>query len=110
MIADTTVNQQELIQRLKFIARISNYTYKGEIPDAWFNKCMEYLRYIAYNQTDRDEAYIHQEYAAALEEVIRRQAKGKPVPPCLLSEPEHGKKTYSMRPDALKMKPVRKKK
>lgn len=110
MIADTTVNQQELIQRLKFIARIGNYTYKGEIPDAWFNKCVEYLRYIAYNQTDRDDAYIHQEYAAALEEVVHRQAKGKPIPPCLLSEPQYGKKTYSMRPDALKMKPARKKK
>ena len=110
MIADTTVNQQELIQRLKFIARPSYYSRKAGTPDTWFNKCVEYLRYIAYNQTDRDDAYIHQEYAAVLEDVIRRKAEGKEIPPCLLEKPAYGKKNYSMRPDVLKMKPVRKKK
>ena len=54
MIADTTVNQQELISRLKFIARLG---YKAEeLPEFWFNKCVGYLQYIAYNQTDRDDA------------------------------------------------------
>jgi hypothetical protein len=70
MIADTTVNQQELISRLKFIARLG---YKAEeLPEFWFNKCVGYLQYIAYNQTDRDDAFIHQEYAAALEMVLRK--------------------------------------
>ena len=40
-----------------------------ELPDVWFNKCVEYLRYIAYNQSDRDDAFIHQEYADALEKL-----------------------------------------
>lgn len=106
MIADTTVNQQELISRLKFIARLG---YRAEeLPEAWFNKCVGYLQYIAYNQKDRDDAFIHQEYAAALEMVLRK-LKGKvELPACLLSEPAHGKKVYDMRPDALKAKPKRK--
>ena len=38
MIADTTINQQELIGRLKFIARLG---YKAEeLPEFWFNKCV----------------------------------------------------------------------
>lgn len=108
MLADTAVDHQLLIDRLKFIARMGYYGKNA--PDFWFDKCVEYLRYIAYNQTDRDDPQIHQEYAATLEKVLLRQQEGKPVPACLLKEPVWGKKTYSMRPDALKMKPVRKKK
>ena len=37
MIADTTVNQQELIRRLKFIARLGDKA--EELPEFWFNKC-----------------------------------------------------------------------
>ena len=107
MIADTTVNQQELISRLKFIARLG---YKAEeLPEFWFNKCVGYLQYIAYNQTDRDDAFIHQEYAAALEMVLRKLNGKAPIPACLSTEPAYGKKVYNMRPDALKMKPKRKK-
>lgn len=104
MIANPDVNQQELISRLKFIARLSYYG-REEIPQNWFNKCIEYLRYIAYNQTDRDDAYIHQEYAAALEALFARLPKQDGVPAFILSEPVHGKKSYSMRPDVLKPKP-----
>ena len=64
MIADTTVNQQELIS---------------------------------------------QEYAAALEMVLRKLNGKAPIPACLSTEPAYGKKVYNMRPDALKMKPKRKK-
>ena len=78
MIADPTVNQQELINRLKFIARLG---YKAEeLPEAWFNKCVGYLQYIAYNQTDRDDAYIHQEYAVALEMVLRKLSGKAEIP------------------------------
>lgn len=107
MIADSTVNQQELIQRLKFIARPSMYR---NAPESWYNKCIEYLRYIAYNQADRDDAHIHQEYAQALENIIKGLQSGKTVPPCLTTTPKYGKKAYTMRPDVLKPKPIKKKK
>lgn len=106
MIADANVDQQELISRLKFIARVS---YKAdELPDPWFYKCVDYLRYIAYNQKDRDDAFIHQEYAAALEMVVRRMNNKKSIPAYLIAPPAHGKTVYNMRPDALKAKPKRK--
>lgn len=106
MIADSTVNQQELINRLKFIARI-NRGYK-EIPDSWFYKCVEYLQYIAYNMKDRQDPYIHQEYAAALEDVIRKMKNKSDIPSFIANPPAQGKKEYSMRPDVLKAKPKRK--
>lgn len=105
MIADSTINQQELINRLKFIARI-NRGYK-EVPDSWFYKCVEYLQYIAYNMKDRQDPYIHQEYAAALEDVIRKMTNKSDIPSFIANPPTHGKKEYSMRPDVLKAKPKR---
>lgn len=106
MIADTNVNQQELISRLKFIARLSYKT--DEMPDAWFYKCVDYLRYIAYNQKERDDAFIHQEYASALEMVVRRMNDKQVIPAYIIAPPTHGKTVYNMRPDALKAKPRRK--
>lgn len=104
MIANPQIDQQELINRLKFIARLPR-GYK-EIPEAWFLKCVEYLQYIAYNMKDRSDPYIHQEYAAALEDVIRKmQTKKEAVPASIMNQPNHGKKEYTMRPDALKPKP-----
>lgn len=108
MIANPTIDHQQLISRLKFIARLSYYRSE-DIPQKWFNKCVEYLRYIAYNQTDRDDANIHQEYAVALEKMLVQVAKdGGKVPSFIISEPTQGKKEYSMRPAALKQKPRRK--
>ncbi len=108
MIANPAVDQLKLISRLKFIARLSYYRSE-DIPQKWFNKCVEYLRYIAYNQTDRDDAFIHQEYAVALEKMLAQVAKdGGKVPSFIISEPTQGKKEYSMRPAALKQKPRRK--
>lgn len=106
MIADANVNQQELISRLKFIARLSYKT--DEMPDAWFYKCVDYLRYIAYNQKERDDAFIHQEYASALEMVVRRMNDKQVIPAYIIAPPTHGKTVYNMRPDALKAKPRRK--
>ncbi len=108
MIANPAIDQQKLIGRLKFIARLGYYN-TDELPEAWFNKCVEYLRYIAYNDNNRDDAFIHQEYAAALEKVLLRASKnGGKIPAFLLAEPSFGKKDYSMRPTALKQKPRRK--
>ena len=104
LIANPQVDQQALIQRLKFMVRV-NYYHSEEMPLNWFCKCVEYLRYIAYNQTERDDANIHQEYADALEKLLQRLPAKDGVPAALLSEPVHGKKEYSMRPDALKPKP-----
>ena len=81
----------------------------GAPTDFWFNKCVEYLRFIAYNNTDRDDARIHYEYARVLETVARRTAEGKPLPPCLLAPPAAGKRIYDTRPDDLKQKPRYKK-
>ena len=108
LIADPQVDQQTLIGRLKYMVRLSYGS--EELPDVWFNKCVEYLRYIAYNQSDRDDAFIHQEYADALEKLLKRLPAGANVPSALLAEPAQGKKTYSMRPDALKPKPAAKRK
>lgn len=107
LIANPAVKQQLLMERLKFIARLSYYQ-REEIPQQWFDKCIEYLQYIAYNQKERDDANIHHEYALALEEVIRRQKTKEGVPPCLITPPSNGKKTYNLRPDDLKQKPTRK--
>lgn len=107
LIADPAIDQQALIARLKYIVSLS---YRSErFPDIWFNKCVEYLRYIAYNQTDRDDAMIHQAYADALEKLLKRIPATDGVPASLLAEPAHGKPTYSMRSDALKPKPTAKK-
>ena len=81
-----------------------------ELPDVWFNKCVDYLRYIAYNQSDRDDAFIHQEYADALEKLLKRLPAGANVPSALLAEPAQGKKTNTMRPAALKPQPAAKRK
>ena len=109
LIADPNTNQQNLIERLKFIARVS---YRADsYPDEWFQKCVEYLQYVAYNQKQRDDAAIHQEYAAALEILIRKMAAGKNIAPnSVLEHPAYGKTTYNMRPDDLKMKPKASKK
>ena len=108
MIADPAVDQQALIERLKFMVRVSYYGSE-KMPDAWFNKCVGYLRYIAYNQADREDAHIHQEYADALEKLLQRLPAKDGVPAELLAAPAHGQKTYNMRPAALKPKPGAKK-
>ncbi|MBQ8502365.1 MAG: thioredoxin family protein [Bacteroides sp.] len=106
LIADSRTDQQELIARLKYIARV-NYR-RDSYPVTWFLKCIEYLQYVTYNQKERDDAALHQEYAATLELLIRKMAAGDcKAPDCLITQPAHGKPTYSMRPDDLKMKPKR---
>lgn len=108
MIANPKVDQQKLINSLKFIARLSYYM-ADELPEEWFNKCVEYLRYIAYNDNNRDDANIHFEYAVGLEKMLDHARKnGGKVPSFITSEPTYGKKSYSMRPAALKQKPKRK--
>lgn len=109
LIADTTLNKQKVIDRLKFMVRL-NKRYGPEYPDVWFNKCVEYLRYVAYNNADRGDMRIHFEYALALEMMMERIAgDDNEIPQFLRTSPEYGKKEYSSRPAELKMKPKRKK-
>ena len=110
LIADTSLNKQKVIDRLKFMVRL-NKRYGAKYPDKWFNKCVEYLRYIAYNNADRDEVRVHFDYAVALEMLLERTANNdKKIPKQLRTAPEYGKKEYSSRPAELKMKPRYRKK
>lgn len=104
LIADPAIDKEQLIDRLKFMTRISRYN-PNELPRIWYEKCLEYLRYIAYNNPDREDSQIHYEYAMTLENLLQHLTSTKDIPASLLKEPTYGKKTYSMRPDALKMKP-----
>lgn len=105
MIANPNIDQQKLIERLRFIARIQP-NYSNDLPDKWYFKCIEYLRYIAYNNDNREEAGVHQDYATALEDMLmNRVSSSKNIPADLMKKPEYGKKDYSMRPNDLKMKP-----
>ncbi len=109
-ISDKSLDKQKVIDRLKFMVRI-NERYGANYTDEWFFKSVEYLRYIAYNNADRDDARIHYEYALALEMLAERIAqKGNEIPEFLKNVPEYGKKEYSTRPDELKQKPKYRKK
>ncbi|RXQ91491.1 thioredoxin family protein [Ancylomarina salipaludis] len=105
LIADRTLDKQKVIDRLKFMVRL-NRRYGSDYPDEWFYKCVEYLRYIAYNDVKRDDVRIHFDYALALEMMAERVAKtGKEIPEFLKTAPKYGKEEYSSRPAELKMKP-----
>lgn len=107
LIADPTVNQGELCNRLKFIIRSRSI---AELPQAWAKKTLEYYQYIAYNTEDRRDPFIHQEYAAALESVLRSVPADQwtnYLPESILKAPSAGKKEYSMRPATLKAKPTK---
>lgn len=110
LIADPSVNQSELCSRLKFVIRTRSIT---ALPQAWAKKTMEYYQYIAYNSEDRRDPFIHQEYAAALESVLRSVPADQwanYLPESIVKAPVVGKKEYSMRSAGLKPKPVKGKK
>lgn len=105
MIADPTVDQQKLIDRLVFTARSGINSTR--VPDSWKLKCLEYIRYIAYNKADRNDAHIHYEYAAALENILKSldATKCDGIPAFIQEEPSKGVTVYTMRPTSLKAKP-----
>lgn len=107
LLKDPAADKEELINRLEFIARSGLYQKESK---EWFEKCLHYARYVAYNKSDRQDPYIHQTYASALETLLKQLINGeiKASPAFLGEEPEYGKKEYSMRPDNLKTKPVKK--
>ena len=104
LIANPDIDQQQLIGRLKYIARVRNYK-RNDVPQKWFDKCVEYARYVAYNIADRDDATVHQAYAEALEALLQRSKGNKSVPDFILEAPQYGRTEYNLRPIVLKAKP-----
>lgn len=106
MLTNKNLDQQKIIDQLAFTARISPNYNADETPYEWIVKQVEYLRYIAYNKYNRDDARVHYEYAVGLEYLIARSIKeGKPFPSYLLETPKFGKEIYDTRPANLKPKP-----
>lgn len=89
--------KEEVCKFLYYAGRSNLY---GEYPDKWHDKCLEICRYVAYNHPRRDDASIHQLYAAQLEKKFKRDGNVLPVP-------KVGVKEYSMRPASLKTKPTK---
>lgn len=108
LIADPTIDQNDLVKRLSFYTRVSP-TYRD--CDLTFDQLLRkvgYTRYVAYNNYDRDEAMPHYYYAIALEYLIQRATKeGRQIPESFFATPSHGKTEYSMRHPLLKPKPRR---
>lgn len=97
---------QKYLQRLLYFVRSSKYYY-DKIPESWFNKCVGYSRFLAYNWPDRDQADIHQLYASMLEIVIQRTSQPSALEKSLIETPKYGKDVYDMRDPSLKPKPKR---
>ena len=111
ILANDNFDKEEVIHSLTFSARISPRYTTDETPYEWIVKQVEYLRYIAYNTYNRDDAMIHFNYATGLEYLIARSIReGKEFPKHLLEAPQFGKSIYDTRPAKLKQKPKRKRK
>ncbi len=109
LLVDESVNKQEVIDRLKFMIRLNKH-YGENYPKEWFYKSIQYLRYIAYNDENRDDARVHYNYAVALEMLFEKIVNHDfEIPKFLTEKPESGKQEYSNRPLNLKQKPKRKK-
>lgn len=111
ILTNNKFDKEKVINQLSFSARI-NPTYNAdETPYEWIVQQVEYLRYIAYNKYNRDDARVHYEYAVGLEYLVKRSiAEGKPFPQHLLDTPKYGKNVYDTRPANLKPKPGSRKK
>ena len=105
IIADPKVDQQKFLNSLKFTIRNRSGSI-GDLPKEWIKKCAGYYQYIAYNLEERKDPYIHQEYAAFLEQIIKTMSNASEYfPKSIVDKPSYGKDSYTMRPDVLKPKP-----
>lgn len=110
ILSNDNFDKQAVMNTLSFAARINPKYNEDEIPYNWILKKVEYLRYVAYNNDNRDDARPHYDYATGLEYLIKRSAmEQKQIPLYLFEAPKYGKKEYDMRPAELKQKPSRKK-
>jgi len=108
LIADTTIDQHKFVKQLSFYTRVNPKYRDNELSFEQLAKKIRYTRYVAYNLYDRDDAYNHYTYAAALEYLIQRALQeGRQIPADLLATPEYGKKEYDIRHPLLKEKPKR---
>lgn len=106
MMRDGAIDQQALINDLRYALR--NSYWQDDTPMGWLRDCAEFMRYIAYNYADREEASIHFDYAQLLERLIGLSpAAAEALPASIAAEPEVGQKEYSMRPPTLAKKPAR---
>lgn len=104
-LVDESIDSDKFLHSLKFAIRIRG---TEQYPEVWLKKCGEYLQYIAYNNADRQDAYMHFEYAQYLESLLRQIPEASKVAPeSILNKPTRGKEEYSMRSDRLKQKPKR---
>ncbi len=109
LIADTTIDQDKFLKQLSFYTRIDPKYSDADLSFEQLAMKLRYTRYIAYNQYERDDAYIHYYYAIGLEYLCRRALKeGKTLPADLFEAPQSGKTEYSMRHPLLKQKPIHK--
>lgn len=104
-LGNEDINQEKFLHSLRFAIRNRG---GQEYPDVWLKKCGEYLQYIAYNNPDRNDAYLHFEYAQYLESLLKQIPEASKVAPeTILNKPAKGKEEYSMRSDRLLQKPTR---
>jgi len=102
-LKDTTIDRNKFLNALRFTVRLDD---RKQYPELWVKKCGEYIRYIAYNYSDRKDPYIHYEYALYLESLLKQiPSANLYVPESVLEKPKSGKSEYTMRPDNLKPKP-----
>lgn len=105
-INNPSIDKSKFLNALRFTVRLRS---NENLPNEWVRKCGEYIRYIAYNFPDRRDSYIHFEYAQYLESVLKDvNSNSAPVPESIVKNPPFGKSEYTMRPDNLKQKPVKK--
>ena len=108
LIADPEIDQNQLIRGLSFYVRVYPQRETDELPFEVVAQKVKYLRYIAYNNYERDDASPHYMYALGMEHLMQRAAReNKPIPDFLLSPPEVGKAEYDMRHPQLKLKPTK---
>ena len=108
VLGDSLIDKQEFMAQFRYVLRGSYW--RDDTPLSWLTRCASYLQYIAYNDDNRTDPYIHQEYAAFLERLIRLTPGAEAVfPTSILDKPEFGVQEYNMRPRNLLPKPKKKK-
>jgi thiol-disulfide isomerase/thioredoxin len=104
---DPDVDQHKLTEQIIFSVRIRPGRTEDELSfDDVLHK-FRLLRYAVYNMYDREDAFLHFNYAQGMEYIIlRSQREGKPLSADLLAPPTIGKKEYDIRHPDLKVKPT----
>lgn len=105
-INDPEVDKEKFLNAMRFAIRLRDLS---STPTEWLKTTASLLQYLAYNYPDRRDPYVHQEYAACLEELAKRVPNAEQFfPVSIVKGPENGEKEYSMRSKKLAPKPVRK--